>query len=93
MANNTASATSTRKQGGKVGVNVLAFHANDPRNQRPDGAGPLGVTLAQLRRQFGGDEFLLADPFHGEEHRISLKQWRDADPDNTYVKIEFGWSA
>jgi len=61
----------------------------------PDLTGrPKGQSLASLRQQAEGDEVELVhplDPSGGVDDvrrvRIPLTQWRDADPDRTYVMI------
>ena len=56
------------------------------------GTGPTLVsswsTLSDLRKQLGGDEGVLRDPF-GAEHAISLKPWADSDPASTRVQPVF----
>ncbi len=77
---------------GTVTMSVEAFQAGDSRfEQEVDGRLiRKGTQLARLRDLFGGrDEGQIRDPYHGDYFLISLKQWADADPDNTYIHVSF----
>ena len=61
--------------------------AEDANNQGREG--PTSPrTLADWIEQFGGLEGEVTDP-HGNTHAVSLQQWRNRDPDATYVGIAF----
>lgn len=75
---------------GTVTVSVTAFQAGDPKFQRRGGqSGNRGIPLADLRKQFGGDEGDVIDPHLGQKHRVSLKQWATSDPVSTFIEITF----
>lgn len=75
---------------GAVTVSVTAFQAGDPKFQRGGGqSGNRGMRLADLRKQFGGDEGDVMDPHLGQKHHVSLKQWANSDPGTTYLEIQF----
>jgi len=57
--------------------------------RNPGGHGPTSVSLASLQERHGKADFILRDPFRGQEHRISLQPWANADPQNTYIQIDF----
>jgi hypothetical protein len=49
-----------------------------------------GVSLRRLREMLGGEEGTLQDPTDPSVHvPVSLKPWRDADPDTTFFWIEW----
>lgn len=66
---------------------------DDPRAYGPlPGGGTIRVakSLREAREQFGGDEFALPINMLGHDSvLISLAEFRDRDPDDTYVVI--GW--
>lgn len=77
---------------GQVIVQVTVFQAGDPKYQHTLPNGRViteGIKLSELRKRFGGDEGELADPMKGQRHRISLKPWATADPNTTYVRVDF----
>lgn len=51
--------------------------------------GEAGYSLRDLRTMIGGDEGLATDPFLGERHRLSLKEWQDADPERTRCYLSY----
>lgn len=48
----------------------------------------LGYSLRQLRERFAGEEGEICDPW-GTPHPLSLAPWADADPDATWLNVEF----
>lgn len=73
---------------GTVTVQIEVFQEENRRSKR-EGSGKTGISLAQLRQMFGGDEGEMADPYHGKMHRISLRPWDDADAEKTFLHITF----
>jgi hypothetical protein len=43
------------------------------------------MTLRKFRERLGGDTGHLPDPERGEMHFVSIEQWANEDPDETYV--------
>ena len=74
---------------GNVIVRIVAFQKGDPRYQAANGKGERGLSVAQLRKRFGGDEGEIPDPIYGQMHHISLKQWANEDPETTFLRISF----
>lgn len=74
---------------GQVEFKIRAFQQGDPAFQKPEGEGPLGMSLAQLRTLFGGEEGAIVDPFLGQTHLVSLAPWAELDPDQTYLHFAF----
>ena len=74
---------------GTVEFKLVSFLTGDPAYQKADGSGNLGMSIAQLRNLFGGDEGEIVDPFKQEVHPISLKPWTNADPDQTFLHFSF----
>jgi len=77
---------------GTLTVTVNGFRDGDPNFQVTDSSGHMvndGVRLADLRKQFKGDEFDLLDPASGQTHHISLAQWAAVDPTATFIRIGF----
>ncbi len=74
---------------GNVTVHIVAFQRDDPRYQLASGKGNKGLSIAQLRKRFGGDEGEIPDPYHGDMHHISLKPWANEDPEKTFLHISF----
>ncbi|QBD78647.1 hypothetical protein EPA93_22710 [Ktedonosporobacter rubrisoli] len=74
---------------GNVTVHIVAFQKGDPRYQFASGKGDKGLSIAQLRKRFGGDEGEIPDPYSGQMHPISLKPWADKDPEKTFLHISF----
>ncbi len=74
---------------GNVTVRIVGFQKGDPRYQLASGKGDKGLSIAQLRKRFGGDEGEISDPYHGHLHHISLKPWANKDPEKTFLYISF----
>ncbi len=74
---------------GNVIVRITAFQKDDPRYQLASGKGNKGLSIAQLRKRFGGDEGEIPDPYLGHMHHISLKPWANEDPEKTFLQISF----
>lgn len=56
----------------------------------PDGTSiQPGKSLREYREQFGGDEGLIEHPITGEMVAVSLKRWKESDPDNTIISVQF----
>jgi hypothetical protein len=49
-----------------------------------------GTSLRTLRERLGGDEGTILGP-EGKPHSISLKQWANADPDETFISVRFSY--
>lgn len=47
-----------------------------------------GVPLTSFVKEFGGFHGIVVDPA-GNEHEVSLEQWRNADPTKTLIVLEF----
>jgi len=60
---------------GNVTVHIVAFQRDDPRYQLASGKGNKGLSIAQLRKRFGGDEGEIPDPYHGHMHHMSWNNW------------------
>lgn len=76
---------------GKHPLEITHFHAGDPQYQvvQPDGRrSDAGIPLAQLRKQFSGDEGELTGPM-GDTYRISLARWAAADPEITLLHLVY----
>lgn len=72
---------------GTVIVSVTAFKKNP---QLPaDAYENTGMSLADARKRLGGDEGVVRDGLKGLAHQISLRQWANADPDTTFIRIAF----
>jgi hypothetical protein len=73
-------------------LQVVAFNADDashPTVTMGDGSvRPAGLSIAELRKRFGGDEGEVRD-LSGKTHFVSLKPWADSDPDKTFIIISF----
>lgn len=77
---------------GILKIAIEIFDKDDPSYQMvlPDGSvSRKGMSLAEARLILGGDEGEMIDPVWGEKHRISLMPWKEADPDQTYISIQF----
>lgn len=77
---------------GTLTVTVDGFQDGDPNFQVTDLSGRTvndGMRLADLRKQFKGDEFDLLDPAIGQTHHISLARWAAANPTATFIRIRF----
>jgi hypothetical protein len=48
------------------------------------------MTLREFRKRLGGDTGHLPDP-RGESHFVSIEQWANDNPDETYVKPVFSF--
>ena len=51
----------------------------------------MGFTLEKLRKLLGGDEGFVTDPYHGKDHKVSLKAWAGVDPTSTELTIFFNF--
>ena len=72
-------------------MEVVDFQAGDPRFEvmRSDGViTTLGVSVAQLRERFGGDECTITGP-DGEQYQLSLAPWSATNPDTTYLRMSY----
>lgn len=76
---------------GRHTMEVIDFQVGDARFEvvRSDGVvSPLGVSLARLREQFGGEEGTMTGP-DGEQYQLSLAPWSAANPDTTYLRMSY----
>ena len=48
-----------------------------------------GHRLADLVAKFGGYRGEMINPFNDERVAVSLEEWRDRDPESTYLMISF----
>ena len=56
---------------------------------RPRTIIPAGQSLADWHERCGGDEAEVSNPVKGSTERISLRRWRKADPERTYLILSF----
>jgi hypothetical protein len=61
----------------------------------PDGTtGRIGYRLSELLEMFGGYQGVMTHPKSGEDVVISLDEWRNSDPETTYLEVGFlEWGA
>jgi hypothetical protein len=72
-----------------LGVRLSVMEDGDTSPPMPDGSGRTqGFTLREFRAWLGGDEGTVADP-SGKEHRVSVADLADADPDRTHIQVIF----
>jgi hypothetical protein len=75
---------------GEMKVTVECFKAGDPKYETVNEDGTItrrGLTIAQVRNIIGGDEGTFQDVVTGRKIPLSLKQWVNEDPNNTYLLI------
>jgi hypothetical protein len=79
---------------GTFTIRIETFQKNSPPSkvsaQIAEGiATPL--SLAEFRKTYGvgGDEIEFTDPMVHQKHRISLKPFRNDDPENTFLNFKF----
>ena len=60
------------------------------RVQLPDGTtGRIGYRLSELVEMFGGYHGVMTHPKTGRGVAISLDEWRDSDPETTFLEVGF----
>jgi hypothetical protein len=69
-------------------MELHAINVGDPYWGVPSDEDDLpGCSLREMRERLGGDEGFLTDD-EGRQHRVSLRQWRTADPDRTRIVVK-----
>ncbi len=72
---------------GSVYAGVLPVDPSDPRSIEPDVDGRSrvrGATLRAIRAALDGGGIL---DHEGNAHEVSLEEWKDADPDTTWLAV------
>jgi hypothetical protein len=49
----------------------------------------MGFTLEKLRKILGGDEGYVTDPYHGKDHKVSLKKWLNSNFSTVELTVFF----
>jgi hypothetical protein len=77
---------------GEHSVRVFEVTLGDPADQvtLPDGAVvTVGVPLREIRNSLGGDVGYWKHPISGQPIEVSIKKWKNKDPDTTLLRLEF----
>jgi hypothetical protein len=76
---------------GEAWVEIREFQKGDPAYQTTVNGKPAsqGLSLADIRKDFGGKDEGYYQDVTGAQHFISLAAWKDANPDATYLNMRF----
>jgi hypothetical protein len=73
---------------GTVQMQVSAVHLG-PDNLGDERRSYQGAPLGEFRAALGGDEGEIIDPFSGQSYHLSLAPYAHADPETTYLRVQF----
>jgi hypothetical protein len=68
-------------------LNLYAADEDDPDWGLDADGMPRGVTLREMRARLGGEAGFLPDR-NGRQHHVSLRAWRESDPDQTRIIVQ-----
>lgn len=74
---------------GNVRMQVSAIQLGDPGSLGSGRRGYQGTPLGEFRAALGGDEGEIIDPFSGQPYHLSLAPYANADPETTFLRIQF----
>jgi len=74
---------------GAVRLQVSVLHRDDHSNLVNEQRWAKGSPLAEYRAALGGDEGEILDPFYGQPYHLSLAPYAHADPETTYLRVQF----
>ncbi len=74
---------------GRVRLQVAVMQRVEQRDLVNEQRWAKGSPLAEYRAALGGDEGEIMDPFHGQPHHLSLAPYANADPETTYLRVQF----